>query len=139
MKKLLSLLLSLLMIATCFAACNQSSATDPWADAIYKENKEFGEGEKTIEFEIIVNEHKVTFTIHTDAELLSNALLEHKIIEGDDGEYGLYVKKANGILADYDKNQAYWGLTIGGEYSMTGVDGTEITDGGHYEFTYTKG
>ena len=60
-------------------------------------------------------------------------------MEGDPGDYGLYVKKVNGVQADYDKDQAYWGLSIGGEYAMTGVDGTEIVDGGHYEFTYTKG
>ena len=129
------------MLLCFFTACanNSTSADDPWSDAVYTENKELGDGEKTIEFKVIVNDHSVTFTIHTDATLLSDALLEHKLIEGDAGEYGLYVKKANGILADYDKNQAYWGLSINGEYAMTGVDGTEIADGGKYEFTFTKG
>lgn len=139
MKKLLSLTLTLLMVVCCFAACNQANTDDPWNDAVYKENKEFGEGAKTISFEVIVDDHKVTFTIHTDAELLSEALLEHSLIEGDAGDYGLYVKKVNGILADYDLNKAYWGLSIGGEYAMTGVDSTEISDGGKYEMTYTMG
>ena len=141
MKKTLSIALSILMLLCFFTACanNSTSSDDPWSDAVYTENKELGEGEKTIEFKIIVNEHSVTFTIHTDATLLSDALLEHKLIEGDAGEYGLYVKKVNGILADYDKNKAYWGLSINGEYAMTGVDGTEIVDGGKYEFTFTKG
>ena len=139
MKKVFSLTLALLMLLCCFTACGNTNSSDPWASATYKENKEFGEGEKTIELEVIVNDHKVTFTIHTDATLLSDALLEHKLLEGDPGDYGLYVKKVNGIQADYDKDQAYWGLSIGGEYAMTGVDGTEIVDGGHYEFTYTKG
>ena len=126
------------MLVSCFTACANNSG-DPWADALYTENKEFGEGEKTITVDVIVDEHKVTFTIHTDADILSNALLDNKLIEGDEGQYGLYIKKVNGILADYEVNKAYWGLSIGGEYSMTGIDGTEISDGGKFELTYTKG
>ena len=139
MKKLFSVTLSLLMLLCLFTACANSGSTDPWADAAYTENKEFGEGEKTIELKVIVDEHSVTFTIHTDASILSEPLLEHKLIEGDNAQYGLYIKKVNGILADYEKNKAYWGLAINGEYAMTGADGTEIVDGGKYEFTYTKG
>ena len=53
--------------------------------------------------------------------------------------YGIYIKKVNGIRADYNLDGAYWNLTKNGEYLMTGADMTPIADGEHYEFTYTKG
>ena len=50
-------------------------------------------------------------------------------------EYGLYIKVVNGITADYDVDQSYWGFSKGGEYMMTGVDGTPFADGEVYELT----
>ena len=81
----------------------------------------------------------VVFTIKTDAETVGEALMEHDLIAGDQGAYGLYVKVVNGLRADYDKDRAYWGFNINGEGAMTGVDMTEITDGGNYELVYTVG
>lgn len=109
-----------------------------WADAAYLEDKTFGEGEKTIVVKVVAEEKTVTFTIKTDAETLGAALLEHKLIEGEQGQYGLYIKKVNGMLADYDVDQTYWGLTKNGEYVMTGADTTNIADGEQYELTRTK-
>ena len=70
--------------------------------------------------------------------MLGDALIEHNLISGENGPYGLYVKVVNGITADYDINQSYWSLSKDGEYLQTGVDVTEISDGEHYELTYTK-
>ena len=64
--------------------------------------------------------------------------MEHSLLEGDEGPYGLYVKKVNGITADYDVDQSYWGFYKNGEYMMTGIDMTEFADGEHYELVYTK-
>ena len=44
----------------------------------------------------------------------------------------------NGITADYDVDQTYWAFNIGGEYAMTGVDQTEITEGTVYQLVRTK-
>ena len=109
-----------------------------WADAKYNSDKEFGEGAKTIKVEVKAEEYSVTFTILTDAETLGDALLEHSLVEGEAGAYGLYIKKVNGMLADYDVDQTYWLLTKNGEYLMTGADTTVIADGEHYELTRTK-
>ena len=87
--------------------------------------------------EIIVN--PLTATIKTDKTILGDALLEHSLIAGEEGAYGLYVKFVNGIRADYDLDGAYWGFNKGGEYMMTGVDGTTIADGDKYELVWTKG
>ena len=60
------------------------------------------------------------------------------LLEGEEGQYGLYVKSVNGITAD-EANQEWWCLTKGGEDVMTGVDMTPVEDGAAYEFTLTVG
>ncbi len=78
------------------------------------------------------------FEIRTDKETVGEALLELELIEGDESEYGLYVKTVNGITADYDEDGTYWAFYIGGEYAQTGVDSTPVTEGGEYSFKVEK-
>ena len=117
----------------------EEKVSDPlWEDAFFSEDTTLGEGEKKIEVEVNAGEKSVTFTINTDAETLADALLEHSLIEGEDSAYGIYIKKVNGILADYDVDKHYWSLLKNGEYLMTGADSTEIADAEHYELVRTK-
>ena len=78
------------------------------------------------------------FEIHTDETVVGDALLSLGLIQGEDGPYGLYVKKVNGITADYEVNGTYWAFYIGEEYGMTGVDMTEIIPGTTYAFKVSK-
>lgn len=146
-----------LLMLTSVVACNNSNTPDPsttdggsttiagtasdglWSKAVYNEDKEFGSGAKVIKLEVKAEDKSVTFTIKTDKEKLSDALLEHELIAGDEGQYGLYVKSVNGITADYDTDKAYWSLSKDGVISNTGVDSTTISTNEHYEFVYTKG
>ncbi len=140
MKKILcialaaSLLLALLPI---LASC-KNEGEDLWASAAYTEDKEFGEGKTTVTVEVKAGEKSVSFIIHTDKTILGDALIEHGLIAGDEGPYGLYIKKVNGITADYDVDQTYWAFYKGGEYMTSGVDTTEIEDGAHYELVREK-
>ena len=109
-----------------------------WADAVYTEDTTLGQGEKTVTVKFTAEEKTITFTILTDREILGDALLDAALVEGEEGAYGLYIKKVNGITADYDVNGAYWAFNIDGEYAATGVDNTEITEGTVYELAYTK-
>lgn len=137
--KYIALMLVLAIVCLGFTACSNSAADkDLWDDAVYTENQEFGNGTKTISVEVKAEEKSVTFTIKTDKETVGEALSEHKLISGEEGPYGLYIKLVNGIKADYNENQSYWSFTKGGEYMSTGVDVTKITDGEHYELVYTK-
>ena len=138
MKKTLAITLSLLFVLLCFASCNKIPAEGLWENATYRKDKTFGDGAKTVQVEVKVEEQSVTFTLNTDKETLGDALLEHDLISGEQGAYGLYVKVVNGITADYDKDQSYWGFYKNGEYLMTGVDSTIIADGEHYEIVYSK-
>ena len=135
-KLVVGMLLCLMMVI--FAGCGKKDANDLWADAVYTEDVEVGEGAKTVLVDYTLGEKKITFTIHTDQDILGEILLGNELITGEDGPYGLYIKSVNGVQADYDKDQAYWAVYQDGEYLMTGVDSTEVSDGDHYEFVYTK-
>ena len=98
-----------------------------------------GEGETVFNFDVCDLEGTMTqFEIHTDKTTVGDALLELELIEGETSEYGLYIKKVNGIEADYDKDQTYWAFYINGEYAMSGVDTTDIEADTTYAFKVEK-
>ncbi len=109
-----------------------------WENAVYTENKDFGSGSKTISVEVAAGEKSVVFTIKTDKNTVGEALIEHNLIAGEDGAYGLYIKTVNGILADYNIDQSYWAFYIDDDYASAGVDSTDIADGTTYKLIYTK-
>ena len=76
--------------------------------------------------------NETQFEIHTDKETVGEALQELNLIDGEEGEYGLFVKTVNGITADYDADGVYWAFYVNGEYAASGVDVTQITEGDSY-------
>ena len=142
MKQTVKITLSvILLVALALTAIACTSAADPkelWDDATYTADREFGNGAKTITVKIEVGENSVTFTLHTDKDTVGAALMEHDLIAGDQGQYGLYLKVANGITADYDVDQSYWAFYIDGETALTGVDGAAAEEGVVYSLVYTK-
>lgn len=98
-----------------------------------------GEGATKFAFTVVDKDgNETAFEINTDKETVGDALLELNLIEGDEGDYGLYVKKVNGITADYDKDKTYWAFYIDGEYASSGVDKTKIQEGKKYSFKVEK-
>ena len=98
-----------------------------------------GEGATVFYFNVVDKDGVETkFEIHTDKTTVGDALLELGLIEGEMGDYGLYVKKVNGILADYNVDGTYWAFYVGDEYGMTGVDQTNIVAGTTYAFKVSK-
>ena len=98
-----------------------------------------GEGSTKFAFTVTDQDGNETgFEIHTDKETVGEALLEVGLIEGEESEYGLYVKTVNGITADYDKDGVYWAFYVNGEYAQSGVDSTTITEGETYSFKVEK-
>lgn len=84
-----------------------------------------------------------TYTGHTDQEFLRPALEELQeaedfTIEGEEGDYGLYVETVNGVTADYAVDASYWALYVNDEYSNYGVDTQPVTDGDTYTLRYEK-
>ena len=141
--KLLSVVLAILMLGVCifaFASCKEKVDPDTlWAEATHKENKTLGEGSKTFTLTVKAGDRSVVFTINTDETVLGEALQKLGLVEGEEGAYGLYVKKVNGILADYNTDGTYWAFYKDGKYMMTGIDVTEIEAGASYELVKEKG
>ncbi len=102
-------------------------------------NKPAAAGSKTITVQIITDESEtVTKTIQTDAEFLRGALEQENLVQGDESEFGLFVKTVNGVTVD-EAQQQWWCFTKGGETVNTGVDDTPIADGDTFEITLTTG
>ena len=138
-KATVSLLLAFIFIFS-LAACNKNTvdAEGLWEDAVYSQDTTFGDGAKTVTVEVEVEERSVVFTVKTDKDTVGEALFEHGLIAGEEGQYGLYLKAVNGIKADYDVDQSYWAFYVNGENAMTGVDGTQIDESAAYKLVYTK-
>ena len=104
-----------------------------------KESITLGEG--NTEFELIVADadgNETYYHIKTDADNVGDALLSVDLVKGDESEYGLYIKEVNGIVADYDVDKTYWAFYIDGEYAMTGVSSTPVTEGTTYSLKIEK-
>ena len=139
--KLTAILLIAAVMLGIIAGCgkNNAGASAPTAlSAMYSEDTELGEGEKTVAVSVETPEGTVKFTVHTDKDILGEALQDIGLIKGEAGEYGLYIKEVNGITADYDTNRSYWAFYINGEFAMSGVDTTEIDENAQYLLKYTK-
>ena len=130
-KALLSVI-SLVLVAAMalgFAGCSNNEPEIP-----------AGSGEKTFVFKVVeLDGTEETFNITTDAKTVGEALVNEELISGTEGQYGLMVDTVNGQKYDYSTDGVYWSFLINGEYAMTGVDGTEITEGATYSFAATKG
>lgn len=113
------------------------TASALWETAQYKENTELGEGKNSVKIEVKADGKSVTLTVHSDSDNLEKILTENKLVEGDQSEFGLYIKKVNGIRADYDADKAYWALCKDGAPTSTGASGITVANDEHYELVYT--
>lgn len=141
---LLSLMLVLVLALT---ACGQSAApqtttaptaaaaaeTTAPAEAPASEPAVLGEGTTVFALEVTDLDGQVSaFEIHTDKETVGEALQEVGLVEGEVGQYGLYITTVNGLTLDWDKDNKYWAFYIDGEYAVTSVDSTAIETGSVY-------
>ena len=140
-RTLLSRILStMLIVAMAFSmtACSGNDTEKPNTEN-QTDVTVLGEGETVFSFVVVDAEGKETkYEIHTDKEKVGEALLEVKLIDGEDGPYGLYVKTVAGTTLDYDADGMYWSFYINDGYAMTGVDVTQITEGETYMFKAEK-
>lgn len=135
--KITTLVLAFIFILS-LAACSVRPDSPVWETAQYTSDTTLGNGGKTLEIEVKADDYLIKFTIKTDKTTVGDALLEHKLIDGEQGAYGMYIKQVNSITADYDADKSYWAFYINGEYAMTGVDTTDIKEGDSYRLEYVK-
>ena len=139
-KRLLSLLVCIVLVAaTALFAAGCGKSPVPSGPLLYNEGCALGQGEKQFELTVADQEGKeLVFEISTDAQTVGEALLELGLIEGEEGPYGLYIKSANGIVADYDTTGTYWAFYVDGDYALSGVDTTDIVEGTAYALRVEK-
>jgi len=139
MKKTLTRILLLVLAAILtlgLVACADIEKTGAWETATYDRDTKLGKGEKTITVKVIADDQALTFTVKTDKENLEDALVEVNLIDGDMGAFGMYIKKVNGIIADYDTDKTYWAITKDGVETL-GAKSTPVADGDCFEITKT--
>ncbi len=138
MRRILSLALCFVLIAAAaLTGCESQPEETRMETAPPAENPlsptVMGEGENRFPFTLVDKEGVETvYEIHTDKEMVGEALQELGILEGEEGPYGLFIKAVNGVTLDYDKDGMYWSFYVNGEYALTGVDQTPITEGESY-------
>ena len=128
MKKLLSLVLAFVLTAAlALTGCSGKPAEPTEAPQSGGAVTVLGAGAKSFELTIVDKEGaEHLYLIHTDEEMVGYALIEHKLIEGEQGQYGMYIQSVLGQVLDYETDGMYWAFYVNGEYAMTGVDQTPI-------------
>ena len=135
MKKIISVAMAallMLFMCACGAENTPEQNTILYPDAA-TEAVSLGNGSKHLDFTAVdANGTEYQFHIHTDKTYVGEALEELGLIEGTEGDFGLYVNKVNGIYAEYETTGTYWAFYVDGTYAMAGIDMTEITEGTAY-------
>ena len=133
-KKLLSLVLAFVLTAAlALTGCSGTPAETTAPPAETLPVTEVGEGAAAFEL-TIVDKEGVThlYRVNTNVDMVGAALSEAGLIEGEEGPYGLYIKSVLGQVLDYETDGMYWSFYVNGEYALTGVDQTPVTEGGSY-------
>ena len=137
MKKYISIVLCIALICTLFAGC--SPAGGETESVTVTDGQTVGEGAVSFSLDIVdKEENHISITVKTDKETVGEALLELGIVEGTQGDYGLYMTHVNGIPAIYEEDGSYWAFYVNGEYAMTGVELTPIVEGESYMLKVEK-
>lgn len=91
----------------------------------------------------VVNDQgeKKSYDLRTDAAYLSQALneIEGLSIEGEEGDYGMYVRAVNGLEAVYERDKAYWAFYVNGEYCNYAIEEQPVYDKDAFEIRYEAG
>ena len=93
---------------------------------------------KNIVVTVINGADEKSFNISTSAKTLSEAVSEINLVEGEMGQYGLYIKTVNGYTVNEEK-QEWWCITKNSEPVFEGIDNIKIEDGENYEITLKTG
>ena len=137
MKHFLALFLSALMLLSLVGCGGNAGQTA--GNKVIEDGATIGEGDKSFVTEVVdADVNTVKFTVQTNEKTVGEALQKLGVIDGEEGDYGLYIKTVNGITADYNKDGVYWAFYVDGEYAMTGADMTDVVDGTVYTFRVEK-
>lgn len=74
-----------------------------------------------------------SFDITTERAYLADALVDEKIVSGEDSQYGLYITTVDGEYHKFEDDGKYWALYVGDEMASTGASSLEISEGATYK------
>jgi predicted small lipoprotein YifL len=136
-----SLLIAALVLS--LTACGQTKTPQTSGDKVtlpVADGATIGSGKTEFTVEVKAKDAApVAFTVKTDETTVGAALQNLGVIEGEKGDYGLYIKSVNGTTADYDKDGVYWAFYVDGEYAVASADLTDLTAGSTYTFSVEAG
>jgi len=142
MKKLLSLSLALIIIASMFVGCEKAEVkkdNSSVASVVSEESSEIAK-KYEVKVKIEINEEIVEKTYKTDAESVEALLVENQEelkATFMDSEYGKMVTGMNGYEADSAKKE-YFELLVDNVSSLTGAKDTKLEDGKTYTLKLSK-
>lgn len=132
-KWILTMFLIVVMAAGLTACSKKDDAAVSFSTEVYEDGTILGEGETQFALKVIhKNGDEVNLEIHTNESTVGKALMELGVLDGEEGDYGLYIKTVNGETVDFDADGKYWAFYVNDEYALTGVDQTEIVAGDSY-------
>lgn len=158
MKRVLSLILSILMIVSLLCACSDDAGkVDDTQDTTLGTNDDATETTETptvesteesdtpetdsISITFVVTHDdgsEKKFEITTTATTLAGALLQENLVEESAESAGFY-DVVDGEKASWDNGEAWWRFTKDGVELPTGLDETTIADGETYEAVFAHG
>ena len=130
-KRLLCLLVVLMIAASVcvLTSCGKEESKKP-------EGQTQDAKEVSFTFTVVDKDgNKTDYQITTAKTTLREALADEELI--GETEKGSLVNTVCGVTLDYAKDGAYWGLYIGEEMAMVGVDDITPEEGASYSFVYT--
>lgn len=118
MKKTLAILLTVLLLAAMLTGC----------------------GSKKVNFTVTYQDGtSKSFELDSKEETLATALVKAGLISQDEADAG-YVTTVDGVLADYEADEAWWKLVdANGADSQVGITDVKTADAEGYGFVYTIG
>lgn len=132
MKKTVAFLLCVFALFS-FASCKKSDEKNPaGTDGKTVTYEEIGSGENQFFIDILFEAKEKNYSIKTDEETVGAALEKLGMIEGEQGDYGLYIFAVEGEEHRYENGGKYWAFYENEQYASQSVDLTEIVDGATY-------
>ncbi len=122
-----------LIISLLITGCSANKPTTDISSAPEAAAQALGEG--ATQFYLTVTDksgEKSRLSINTDRKTVGDALLDLEVIDGEQGDYGLYIKSVQGESLDFETDGRYWAFYENGKYATAGVSETEIKAGTEY-------
>ena len=138
LKKLAAVLLAAVLALSVFAGCGGAASS---AASAAGASSAADAQPITATFKITDRDGNLTETVLQCAEgdILADALQAAGIISAEEAAAG-YVTVVNGITADWNADQAWWGLVdANGEMTAVGIGDIKLADGDVYGFVYNIG